>query len=77
MRAILYVARALRLKTVAEGIEGLEDVRELRGLFCDYGKGHYFSEPVDAPLVPRLVATQWPIAATDSSPIPIAAFRAR
>ena len=44
--AILALARALRLETVAEGIETLEQVRGLQALGCRLGQGHFFSPPV-------------------------------
>jgi diguanylate cyclase (GGDEF)-like protein len=53
--AIVTMARALRLKVVAEGVEALEQVEQLRGLGCDELQGYFFSEAVPAnELVPFL-----------------------
>jgi diguanylate cyclase (GGDEF)-like protein/PAS domain S-box-containing protein len=45
--AIVGMARALQMVTVAEGIQDAEQVRVLRELGCDRGQGYYFSRPVD------------------------------
>jgi EAL domain-containing protein (putative c-di-GMP-specific phosphodiesterase class I) len=47
VRGLLDLAKALHLKTVAEGIES-EDQREcLRDQHCDFGQGFLFSKPLD------------------------------
>jgi EAL domain-containing protein (putative c-di-GMP-specific phosphodiesterase class I) len=45
VEAIISFARALNLKTVAEGIETTEQLNRLRDLGCDIGQGYYFSTP--------------------------------
>ncbi|QTD51057.1 EAL domain-containing protein [Sulfidibacter corallicola] len=45
VRAIKMLAIALNMEVVAEGIETLEQVRQLRALKCEYGQGYYFSKP--------------------------------
>ncbi|MFI1996960.1 putative bifunctional diguanylate cyclase/phosphodiesterase [Actinoplanes sp. NPDC020271] len=54
--AVVTMARALRLRTVAEGIE-TDDQREmLRRLGCDHGQGFLFGRPVEpASIVATLV----------------------
>jgi len=46
VRAILGLAQGLGVRTVAEGIEGAEQLEALRALDCDYGQGYYFSRPL-------------------------------
>ena len=48
IRGILEITRALRLRTVAEGVEQLDQVHALADLPCDFGQGYYFARPMDA-----------------------------
>jgi diguanylate cyclase (GGDEF)-like protein/PAS domain S-box-containing protein len=45
-RTIVHLGRALRLATVAEGIESAEQADLLQGMGCDLGQGFYFSAPL-------------------------------
>jgi diguanylate cyclase (GGDEF)-like protein len=60
--AVTYIARALELDVVAEGVETLEQDERLSALGCQRAQGFYYSLPVDAddfahllgaPAVPR------------------------
>jgi EAL domain-containing protein (putative c-di-GMP-specific phosphodiesterase class I) len=46
VRAVVQLARSLELKIVAEGIETVESMQQLRDLGCHIGQGYYFSRPV-------------------------------
>jgi EAL domain-containing protein (putative c-di-GMP-specific phosphodiesterase class I) len=46
--AIIQMARALKLRTIAEGIETEDTVEHLRLLHCDEAQGNYFSRPLPA-----------------------------
>jgi EAL domain-containing protein (putative c-di-GMP-specific phosphodiesterase class I) len=48
VEAIVSIAHALDLSTVAEGIETTEQIDRLEVLGCDLGQGYYFSEPLPA-----------------------------
>ena len=48
VRAIVSLAHTLGLRTVAEGIENVRQLRQLRGLACDEGQGYYLSRPLPA-----------------------------
>jgi EAL domain-containing protein (putative c-di-GMP-specific phosphodiesterase class I) len=48
VRAIVDLARAMGMRTVAEGIETTEQAGLLRDLECELGQGYYFSEPLPA-----------------------------
>ncbi|MCC6526275.1 MAG: EAL domain-containing protein, partial [Polyangiaceae bacterium] len=63
-RAVLSVGTALRLETVAEGIERPEQLAALRGLGCELGQGFLFArpEPPEAILARcRALATTTPV----------------
>ncbi|MFC0445568.1 EAL domain-containing protein [Pseudidiomarina halophila] len=45
-RAILAMAKALNIRTVAEGVETREQAEWLRKEGCDYAQGYYFSKPM-------------------------------
>ena len=47
-RAVLTMARSLRLRTVGEGIETREQLAFLRNNGCDEGQGFLFSKPLPA-----------------------------
>jgi len=46
VRAVVQLARSLKLKIVAEGVETMENMHRLRDLGCHVGQGYYFSRPV-------------------------------
>lgn len=46
-RVIIELARALRLRVVAEGIEGLEQLEALLSFGCGHGQGYLLSTPVN------------------------------
>jgi diguanylate cyclase (GGDEF)-like protein/PAS domain S-box-containing protein len=48
VEAIIAMARSLRLRVVAEGVEDLTQLNLLRGMACDRVQGYYFSKPVPA-----------------------------
>ncbi len=48
VRAILAMARALGITTIAEGVETCGQFRQLRRFGCERAQGYYFSPPVPA-----------------------------
>jgi diguanylate cyclase (GGDEF)-like protein/PAS domain S-box-containing protein len=48
VRAILELARSLKLEVVAEGVETEQQLSRLRKLGCSYFQGFLFSKPLDA-----------------------------
>jgi diguanylate cyclase (GGDEF)-like protein/PAS domain S-box-containing protein len=53
--AVVSLGQALRLQTVAEGIETDDQWAMLRRLGCDYGQGFLFGRPVDAVAIDTLL----------------------
>ena len=61
VKTILTLARSLGLRVVAEGVETLEQLIELRELQCDAGQGFLFSKPGDVVTTDSLItnSNQW------------------
>lgn len=43
---IIYIAKKMKLKTIAEGVETKEQLEYLKSINCDYIQGYYFSKPI-------------------------------
>jgi EAL domain-containing protein (putative c-di-GMP-specific phosphodiesterase class I) len=56
---IIALARNVRLKVIAEGVETTEQAKFLRLLKCDEMQGFLFSEPVPAADVPAILERAW------------------
>jgi len=52
---IISLAQALRLKTVAEGVESEQQAQLLRLLRCDQAQGYLFSPPVASERIEALL----------------------
>ena len=46
VRTIVELGHILELQTVAEGIELVEELHELRAVHCDLGQGYWFARPL-------------------------------
>jgi diguanylate cyclase (GGDEF)-like protein len=46
IRAIVTLAGALKMDVTAEGVETAEQLKDLKGLACDFGQGYYFDKPL-------------------------------
>jgi EAL domain-containing protein (putative c-di-GMP-specific phosphodiesterase class I) len=55
--AIIQMARSLGMRTIAEGVETIEQLSYLHEHHCDEIQGYYFSRPVAARLPPA--AARW------------------
>ena len=55
VRAVLSLGRDLGLRTVAEGVETLEQLEQLRAYGCDQAQGFHFSKAVPGAQVPQLL----------------------
>lgn len=58
VRTIIALAKALKLSVIAEGIESIHQLHQLRILGCEYGQGFLFSRPVPANEIERILANK-------------------
>jgi len=56
VRAIVSLAENMGMDVVAEGVETLSQLSQLRRLNCQYGQGYLFSRPIDADSVTAMLA---------------------
>jgi EAL domain len=56
VKAVIGMARGLKLRVIAEGVENLEELAFLRAYRCDEAQGYYFSRPVPAEQFATLLA---------------------
>ena len=61
IRAICLMGQCLGLRLIAEGVETVRQVRELRALGCTHAQGFYFSHPVEGALAERLISRAGPL----------------
>jgi diguanylate cyclase (GGDEF)-like protein len=59
--AVISMARSLKLRVVAEGVETVAQQRFLKAHECDEGQGYYFSRPVAPPQFAQLLRTGIPL----------------
>ena len=62
LRGIVALAAALRLHTVAEGVENWEEAFFLRAAGVDCGQGWFWSKAMSAPDASRVLEKRYPIA---------------
>jgi diguanylate cyclase (GGDEF)-like protein/PAS domain S-box-containing protein len=58
VRTIVELGRILDLQTVAEGIELVEELEELRNLECDLGQGYWFARPLSVTQTVEMLTEQ-------------------
>lgn len=56
VRTIISLAHILEMDVIAEGVESLEQLRQLKILQCEYSQGFYFSQPVDRQTAEKLIS---------------------
>ncbi|MGC2415295.1 MAG: EAL domain-containing protein [Stellaceae bacterium] len=59
--AVISMARSLKLRVVAEGVENLEELEFLRAHHCDEAQGYYFSPPLPPEEFAVLLRTGLPV----------------
>ncbi len=57
VRAIVTLAHNLGMDTIAEGIETVNQLAQLKALKCEYGQGFYLSKPLDKEILGNLIAS--------------------
>ena len=55
VQTVIDLAHNLGMKVVAEGVETLEQLEFLKKSGCDYAQGYYFSKPIEADAVYRML----------------------
>jgi len=60
IQTILTLAHQLKLKVIAEGIETAKQFDHLRELGCEFGQGYFFSKPLDANSVAKVLKKKTP-----------------
>jgi EAL domain-containing protein (putative c-di-GMP-specific phosphodiesterase class I) len=58
VRTIVSLAENIGMEVVAEGVETLSQLTQLRKLNCRYGQGYLFSRPVDAASVTAWISRE-------------------
>ncbi|MBD0343385.1 MAG: EAL domain-containing protein [Coleofasciculus sp. Co-bin14] len=58
IKAIVTLARTLKMDVVAEGIEASEQILSLIALECDYGQGNFFSKAVNSEVASSLLIAE-------------------
>ena len=61
--AIIQMGRALKMNTVAEGVETQRQMEALKGMGCDQFQGYFFSKPLPEDKFLRWLATGKRVAA--------------
>ncbi len=56
VQTIINLARSLRMKVVAEGVESPDELALLKSMGCDLGQGYLFSKPVPENVMRQLAA---------------------
>lgn len=56
VRTVIALAKTLGLSVVAEGIETIHQLHQLRVLGCEFGQGYLFSRPVPVDEVEKIIA---------------------
>lgn len=55
VRTIIALAKTLKLNVIAEGIESIHQLHQLRVLGCEYGQGFLFSRPIPVDEIEKLL----------------------
>lgn len=65
---VIQLARNFRMHSLAEGIETIEQWKFLKELGCPYGQGYYFSKPVPAAEIEKMIRAEkaWSIEEEDT-----------
>lgn len=61
VRTIVTLASNLGMDVIAEGVETVKQLAQLKTLNCECGQGYFFSKPVDSQTATALLAIKWTI----------------
>lgn len=57
IQAIIALAHSLNIDVIAEGVETVEQLAQLKAMKCKYAQGYFFSKPLDSKSVETLIAS--------------------
>ena len=57
IQAIIALAHSLNIDVIAEGVETVEQLAQLKAMKCKYAQGYFFSKPLDSNSVETLIAS--------------------
>ncbi|MEH1831507.1 MAG: EAL domain-containing protein [Nostoc sp.] len=57
IQAIIALAHSLNIDVIAEGVETVEQLTQLKAMKCKYAQGYFFSKPLDSKSVETLIAS--------------------
>jgi len=57
VQTVITLAKTLGLEVVAEGVERVEQLAQLREMECDLAQGYYFARPIASESMPALLAS--------------------
>jgi diguanylate cyclase (GGDEF)-like protein len=60
VKAVVSLARNLKLDVIAEGVETIEQLQWLHNVQCPYAQGYYFAKPVPADIATGMVVASRP-----------------
>jgi diguanylate cyclase (GGDEF)-like protein len=60
VKAVISLARNLKLDVIAEGVETIEQLQWLHDVQCPYAQGYYFAKPVPADIATGMVIASRP-----------------
>ena len=69
VQAVIDLANAMDIATVAEGVESSDQVAELSRLGCDVAQGYYYSPPLRTGAFDDLLARHFTSAVVPSAPV--------
>jgi EAL domain-containing protein (putative c-di-GMP-specific phosphodiesterase class I) len=72
VKSVVDMAMALDLRTVAEGIETLEQLQLIQSLGCQSGQGYLFSRPTESGVIADLLVAghRYPVETSGLPPLP-------
>ncbi len=56
VQTVITLAKTLGLEVVAEGVERVDQLAQLREMECDLAQGYYFARPIASESMPALLA---------------------
>lgn len=77
VQTITMLSQNLGMKAVAEGVETAEQAAQLRAMNCQYGQGYFFSKPIDASSMERLLEAHYRSPRENTSVLPLARLKLR